>query len=113
MEELRKRDVHVGVITNADGRMREVLRDLGFPEELFGDGGKDLVVISEEEGVEKPDGRIFEIALGRHGVKVEESVHVGDELESDYEGAVRAGWRGLLIGRDVSRLSEVVDYVDS
>ena len=116
MEELRKRGVYVGVITNADGRMRDVLRDLAFPEELFGDEGKDLVVISEEEGVEKPDGRIFRIALGRYGagkVKAEESVHVGDELESDYEGAVRAGWRGLLIGRDVSRLSEVVDYVDN
>jgi FMN phosphatase YigB (HAD superfamily) len=118
---LRKRNVYVGVITNADGRMREVLRDLEFPGELFevDSAGKDLVVISEEEGVEKPDERIFEIGLervnGRYGVgevKAEESVHVGDELESDYLGAVRAGWRGLLVGREVSGLGEVVEYVD-
>jgi len=119
VEELRKRGVYVGVMTNADGRMREVLRDLEFPGELFRvEGGKDLVVISEEEGVEKPDGEMFRIALGRvngrygGGIKAEESVHVGDEEESDYEGAVRAGWRGLLVGRDVGGVEEVVSYVD-
>lgn len=108
--------MYVGVITNGDGRMRQVLKDLEFPEELFG-GEKDLVVISEEEGVEKPDRRIFEIGLKRiklkygQDVKGEESVHVGDEEESDFKGAVKAGWRGLLLGREVKTLSEVVDYI--
>jgi HAD superfamily hydrolase (TIGR01549 family) len=100
--------------------MREVMRDLEFPEELFRtDGrGKDLVVISEEEGVEKPDGKIFGIALERvneryvAGLGVDECLHVGDELERDYEGAIGAGWRGMLLGRDVESVCEVVDYVD-
>lgn len=114
--QLRARNNYIGVITNADGRMRKVMRELEFPEELFQveEGGKDLIVVSEEEGVEKPDRRIFEIALERVNVRygerirADECLHVGDELESDYVGAVGAGWRGLLVGRDIASVSEVV-----
>jgi FMN phosphatase YigB (HAD superfamily) len=117
VDRLREREVYIGVITNGDGRMRDVLKDLGFTEDLFG-GERDLIVISEEEGVEKPDERIFKNALGRVnmkygvGIRAEECLHVGDEVESDFEGAVGAGWRGLLVGRDVTEMSEVVDFVD-
>ena len=85
------------MITNADGRMREVLRDLEFPEELFEVEGKDLVVISEEEGVEKPDPRIFRNALERTGSRAEESLYVGDIYHIDVIGARAAGMDVVLL----------------
>jgi len=44
--QLRARNNYIGVITNADERMRKVMRELEFPEELFQveGGGKDLIV---------------------------------------------------------------------
>ena len=41
----------------------------------------DAVLLSEEEGVEKPSCEIFRRACERLGVKPWETVHVGDELE--------------------------------
>ena len=41
----------------------------------------DTVLLSEEEGVEKPSCEMFQRAYRRIGVKPEETVHVGDELE--------------------------------
>lgn len=40
----------------------------------------DTVLLSEEEGVEKPSCEMFQRAHRRIGVKPEETVHVGDEL---------------------------------
>ena len=63
----------------------EVLKDLGFPSFL------EPIVLSEEEGVEKPSNEMFERTLKsingtiklRRERKVEasECLHVGDELD--------------------------------
>lgn len=49
----------------------------------------DRLVISQEVGAAKPDPRIFEIALG--GVAPSDALMIGDSLNSDIAGAVRAG----------------------
>lgn len=49
------------------------------------------VVISDEVGVSKPDPRIFEIAIQQLGVAMNEALYVGDSLENDLVGTVRAG----------------------
>jgi FMN phosphatase YigB (HAD superfamily) len=72
------------VITNADARMRAVLDDLGTSVE-DGDGKPlqlDPILISEEVGVEKPSPRIYAMACEAAGVTLEETLHVGDELEA-------------------------------
>ncbi|MBT8191957.1 MAG: HAD family hydrolase [Acidimicrobiia bacterium] len=46
---------------------------------------------SEEMGVEKPDARIFELALERIGAAPDEVVYVGDSYEADVAGARGAG----------------------
>ncbi len=43
----------------------------------------DIVVASAEEGVAKPDRRIFEIALERAGCKRSEAAMIGDRLDND------------------------------
>lgn len=43
----------------------------------------DLVVASAEEGVSKPDRRIFEIALKRSNCKANNAIMIGDRIDND------------------------------
>ncbi len=90
---LRARGMKLGIISNWDTRLRTIVRELGL-ERLV-----DRVWISAEEGLRKPDPRIFERALGAMGVAAGEAVHIGDLVEDDIEGARRAGMRGFLVDR--------------
>jgi len=56
-------------------------------------------VISGIEGIEKPDPRIFEIAMERAGVDPDRSVYVGDNPEFDVEPALAVGMFPVLIDR--------------
>lgn len=67
--------------------------DFAFPEHLERAGVADrfaVVVTSAEAGAQKPDPKIFEIALGRLGVPPERALHIGDS-DSDRDGAQAAG----------------------
>jgi FMN phosphatase YigB (HAD superfamily) len=57
----------------------------------------DVILDSEDEGVEKPDPRFFEIALARSGACKETTIHVGDLYYVDVIGARSAGLRGVLL----------------
>ena len=60
------------------------------------------VVISEGVGYRKPRPEIFEAALAELGVPAEETVHVGDNLDADVDGASRVGMRTVWITRRVA-----------
>jgi putative hydrolase of the HAD superfamily len=59
----------------------------------------DTVIVSGDVGVEKPDPRIFELALQQVGLKPREAVYVGDTAE-DVQGALAAGMCPILIRRN-------------
>ncbi|RDB25020.1 putative uncharacterized hydrolase C7D4.05 [Hypsizygus marmoreus] len=95
-------NILTAVVSNADSRLHLVLQDLGFPASL------NPVVLSEEEGIEKPSPSIFLRALARvnaaaprsqHPIRPEECLHIGDELVADYNGARAAGMQALLLRR--------------
>src|SRR6266403_358374 len=56
----------------------------------------DVIIDSTEVGCEKPDPRIFRIALERAGASPARTVHVGDLFHVDVVGARAAGIRGVL-----------------
>jgi HAD superfamily hydrolase (TIGR01509 family) len=89
--ELRARGVPVCVVSNAEGRLGELFRELGIAS-LF-----DLVVDSHEVGVEKPDPAIFAHALAHFGVAPAHALHLGDVIATDVVGARAAGIRAALI----------------
>ncbi len=62
-------------------------------------GHVDFAITSGDAGAEKPHPAIFRAALSRAGVKPEEAVHVGDQVESDVEGALAAGITPVLMDR--------------
>ncbi len=51
----------------------------------------DEVIISEEVGVQKPMREVFDLLLDRLGITADQALMVGDNLETDVEGARRAG----------------------
>jgi 2-haloalkanoic acid dehalogenase type II len=53
-----------------------------------------------EAGVQKPDPRMFEVALARAGVTAARAVHVGDQPLYDIEGARRAALASVWLNRD-------------
>jgi len=88
---LRRAGFIVGVVSNADGTVDRLLAGAGFAPHLA------FVVDSGAVGVEKPDPRIFELALGLAGVTAAEALYVGDLYPVDVVGARRAGIEPVLL----------------
>lgn len=58
----------------------------------------DLVVISEDVDLRKPDPRIFQLAAERLGVTPARCIFVGDNPEVDVLGAEASGMTGVFYG---------------
>ena len=93
LERLRGTDLRLGLISNFEDWLEQLLEELDV-HHFF-----EVTVISGIEGVEKPDPRIFEVALERAGVAPEESAYVGDNPVFDAEPARRLGMLPVLIDR--------------
>ncbi len=91
LTEVRRRGLVVGCVSNSNGTVEALLEQVGLRDSL------DFVVDSGVVGVEKPDPRIFRIALERAGVAAAEAVHVGDLFPVDVAGARRAGLDAVLL----------------
>jgi HAD superfamily hydrolase (TIGR01509 family) len=90
----RRLGLRLAVVSNANGTVPALLARLELA------GFFDAVADSAIEGVEKPDPRLFQIALQRLGVEASSAVHVGDLYEVDVVGARRAGVRPVLLDAD-------------
>ena len=88
---LRDRGLTLAVVSNANGTLRAHMARLGLLPLV------DHVLDSCEEGVEKPDPRLFEIALTRAGASSSTTVHIGDFYQVDVVGARAAGIRPVLL----------------
>jgi FMN phosphatase YigB (HAD superfamily) len=89
LEALRSRGIKTGVILNSwpdPGRvLRRDIERAGLAELL------DVIVISSEVGLRKPDPAIFRLALDQLGVDPADAMFVGDRLETDVQGAANLG----------------------
>jgi HAD superfamily hydrolase (TIGR01662 family) len=63
----------------------------------------EVIVISAEEGIRKPDPRIFTKTLKKLGVKPENAIMVGDTLPADILGAQNSGVKSVWITRRANR----------
>jgi len=91
LQGLRALGLRLTVVSNANGTLCAHLDRLGLARWF------DCVLDSFDLGVEKPDPRMFEIALERSGAKAETTIHVGDLYHVDVVGARAAGLRGVLL----------------
>ena len=88
---LRGAGYTVGCVSNADGTVARLLDGAGLAEHL------EFVVDSGAVGVEKPDPRIFRLALERAGARADEALYVGDLYPVDVVGARAAGIEPVLL----------------
>jgi putative hydrolase of the HAD superfamily len=90
---LEEADLTLGVISNFEEWLERLLEQLGVRSYFS------VRVISGVEGLEKPDPRIFQLAMERAGVEPGRSVYVGDNPEFDVEPAMAVGMFPVLIDR--------------
>ncbi|WP_308575333.1 HAD-IA family hydrolase, partial [uncultured Methanosphaera sp.] len=98
---LKSKDYKVGLITNGKKlKQWEKLVRLGvYP--FF-----DVVVTSEEVGVDKPNAEIFQIAMDRLNVTADTSIMVGNKFDVDIMGAYNVGMQSMLINSDLTKDEE-------
>jgi len=84
--------IPLGVLSNfmVEGGIPCLLADHGLG------GFFQQVVVSCDHGWRKPSPAIFEVAIGKAGVRPQEILFVGDDLTADYRGAEAAGMNPLL-----------------
>ena len=84
---LRERGYLIGIITNGTPRTQCAKIDHSGLRPYV-----DLVVLAGEEGIQKPDIRVFRMAAARLGVPPTACLFVGDHPQNDLEGARNAGF---------------------
>jgi len=89
VSELRAQRVPVGIISNSEGHLAELVTELGHGS-LF-----PVIIDSGRVGVDKPNPRIFQLAAEALGVSLSQIVHVGDAWEADVMGARAAGAQAI------------------
>jgi putative hydrolase of the HAD superfamily len=110
---LRAAGYRLVVVSNANGTLCAKFDRLGLTPLV------DCVLDSCDFGVEKPDPRLFEIALERSGGRPETTIHVGDLYHVDVLGARAAGLTGVLYdeaglydGVDCAKVSTLAELVE-
>ena len=103
--EALKGKYRMSVVSNANGTVRDKLERVGLA------GYFETILDSHEEGIEKPDPRIFRRAMERTGARPESSLYIGDFYHIDVVGARAAGMEAVLLDpagnhadKDVRRL---------
>jgi HAD superfamily hydrolase (TIGR01509 family) len=91
LELARRSGLATAVISNSNGTIADILDSLGLGRHL------DFVIDSSKVGVEKPDPRIFHIALERAQLRPEQAAYIGDLYSIDVLGARAAGLPAVLM----------------
>ena len=121
LKEIKKRGYVLGCITNGVSSLQNIKLDTAGIRDMF-----DVVVVSGDIGIYKPDRRIFDEAIRRAGVKNEEAMFVGDHPVNDIEGALSADmqvvrmnygdFKGKGLGKEgvtaeIESITELLNYI--
>lgn len=98
LDYLRERNYYIGVLSNGFTSVQHAkLTNTGLATKI------DLLVLSDDIGVNKPDTRIYRHAMER-AADLEPSHHlmIGDNLSTDIRGALDSGWHAIHLDRSTS-----------
>jgi len=93
LESVRRRGLRIAVVSNFDSRLPPILRKLGLAPLV------DTIIYSTGCGAAKPSPRIFHYTLEQLGVTPKSTLHVGDSLSADFDGAGAAGLKAVHLNR--------------
>ncbi|XP_053623648.1 rhythmically expressed gene 2 protein-like [Plodia interpunctella] len=89
---LEKKGMTLGIISNFDPRLHDILRNVDLTKQFK------FIITSYEAGFSKPDPKIFMLAMKNCGLtNPAECLHIGDDVNKDYDGAMKAGWHALIV----------------
>ncbi|MDE6178871.1 MAG: HAD-IA family hydrolase [Duncaniella sp.] len=98
MQAIRRAGLKTGILSNGFKGVQHRKLSLTGLDRLT-----DLVVLSDDIGVNKPDPRIFRHAMALAGEpRPEAHIMIGDNPATDIAGASAAGWRAILFDPAVS-----------
>ena len=93
----------LAVLSNFDGRLRMIFEHLGVSKYFS------HVFLSSELGADKPDPEIYRRALRLSRTRPNETLHVGDDPERDWQGASAAGLSVFRLERPQRSLLDLLD----
>jgi putative hydrolase of the HAD superfamily len=107
LEELFQRFA-LGIITNGRGEFQQrTIERLGIAHHF------EAILISEIEGLRKPEAEIFHRAMARLGCAPAEAVYVGDNPDADVRAARAAGLRAIWKRNSAFAEPEADGIIDS
>ncbi|WP_370635708.1 HAD family hydrolase [Lysinibacillus sp. CD3-6] len=105
LSELKQQHIKLGMITNGFGQFQlDNIRALGIEQNF------EVILISECEGLKKPNLEIFDRALAKLQVRAVSSMFVGDHAINDIEAAKNMGMVAVWKRNDASP-TEKADYI--
>jgi putative hydrolase of the HAD superfamily len=105
LNRLKQMGLKVGLISNAyDEDINAILANAGLAKGLF-----DILVGVNAVKKGKPHPDVFRYALSKLGVRPEEALFVGDQVDKDYRGAEAVGIHALLIERKSKSPDDISD----
>jgi HAD superfamily hydrolase (TIGR01549 family) len=107
LQRLKTRGVPMGIVSNYGPNLLDLLFKLNITPYF------DFAIVSTNEGVAKPDPRIFEMGLEAAGVSADQALYVGDNVVDDIEGASNVGIDAVLINRPGREPSTAPMMIDS
>ena len=97
---LKARGYRIGLISNFDARLYDVLQGLRLHEQF------DSIHISTEVGAAKPEAEIFTVALRENGLAPAQALYVGDRWQEDVQGAMAAGLHAVWLNRAAASIPD-------
>ena len=100
----------IGIIANQELGTKDRLQQQGILQYI------DLVIASAEEGIAKPDEKIFKIALKRAACKSDNAIMIGDRIDNDIIPAKNLGFHTIWIKQgfgqywNITKEGETPDY---
>ena len=96
----------IGIIANQSLGTEERLKQHGVLQYI------DLVIASAEEGVSKPDEKIFQIAFERSKCRPCDAVMIGDRIDNDIIPAKRLGMHTIWIRQGFRQYWNITEEVE-
>lgn len=102
LNELVSRGVQLGLVSNFDERIHAIIQELDLAKYF-----KFVVTPHETNGLAKPNVKIFHHAFKLSGMSSSNQItHIGNDIDEDYNAAIKAGFNAYLVSHDVNASNE-------
>jgi len=92
LEMLKNKGLTLGIITNGPvEHQSKKINSLGLTKYF----NRDLIFISDEIGIAKPNPHLFEHVAQKTGFAPNEHLYIGDTWSNDIEASSKAGWQSI------------------